>query len=258
MKKQVEVKMGPFATFNDRKIAIATQKYIVPWSIALFGYSLTKLQTIDTYREMLIAVIDAEQLLPGHPDCAKEARAYPVAFADLLKKIKHAAGMYCFVMRTYCCCSYPWPDCLSLADRAVGRHRIEMREALIKLLEEPIPESYKAGRKVMEAVLGRPLSDKPVLCFSSNPVLAALVKPGKTPCVWETKARVDLGYESVVKTTDTAGQELLMDFIGKMVHTLFVLGTNLVHTEYIFAHTQYKLSTYRVHTSSFWYKLSTY
>ncbi len=35
MKKQVEVKMGPFATFNDRRIAIATQKYIVPWSIAM-------------------------------------------------------------------------------------------------------------------------------------------------------------------------------------------------------------------------------
>ena len=57
MKKQVEVKIGPFATFNDRKIVIATQKYIVPWSIALFGYSFPKLQTIDTYREMMIAVI---------------------------------------------------------------------------------------------------------------------------------------------------------------------------------------------------------
>jgi len=113
----------------------------------------------------------------------------------------------------------------SLADRAVGRHRIEMRDALIKLFEEPIPESYKAGRKVMEAVLGRPLTDKPVLCFSSNPALAALVKPGTTPCVWESKARTELGMESVLKTIDTAGQELLMDFIGNQC----ILGTYKLH-----------------------------
>ncbi len=70
----------------------------------------------------------------------------------------------------------------------------------------------------MEAVLGRPLTNKLVLCFSSNLALAALVKQGTTPCVWESKARSELGgFESVLKTTDTAGQELLMDFICKMV-----------------------------------------
>ena len=113
---------------------------------------------------------------------------------------------------------------MSRADRAVGRHRPEMRAALIKLFEEPIPESYVAGRKVMEAVLGRALTDKPVFCFSSNPVLAALVKPGKSPCVWETKERLGLGYESVVRTTESAGQELLMDFVGKHVHTTYILS----------------------------------
>ena len=71
---------------------------MVPWSIAMFGYSFPKLQTIETYREMMIAVIDAEELLPCHPDCAKEARAYLVAFNDLLTRIKHAAGMYCVVL----------------------------------------------------------------------------------------------------------------------------------------------------------------
>jgi hypothetical protein len=70
---------------------------MVPWSIAMFGYSFPKMQTLETYREMMIAVIDAEELLPGHPDCEnlKEAKAYPVALANLLKKIKHAAGVYC-------------------------------------------------------------------------------------------------------------------------------------------------------------------
>jgi hypothetical protein len=175
---------------------------------------------------MMKAVIDAEELLPCHPDCAKEAKAYPVAFADLLTRIKHAAGMYCVVMCTYFGCSYGCSDSVSLADRLVSRHRIDMRDALIKLFEEPIPESYKAGWKVMEAVLGRPLTNKPVLCFSSNPALAAMVKPGTTPCVWESKARLALGFESVLKKTDAAGQELLMDFIGKNIQ----LCAYLVHT----------------------------
>ncbi len=94
IKPIVEVKMGPFASFNEQSVASAIQKSIVPWSIAMFGFGYPKLQTIETYREMMIAIIDADQLLPGHPDCAKEARAYPVAFNDLLRKVKHAAGMY--------------------------------------------------------------------------------------------------------------------------------------------------------------------
>ncbi len=133
-------------------------------------------------------------------------------------------------MHTYFHCSYTWSDSVSLADSAVGRHRPEIREAMIKLLELPIPESYKAGSMVMEAVLGRALTDKPVLSFSNNVVLAALIKPGKSPCVWETKPRLAESYESVLKTIDTAGQELLMDFVGKMVHTQCILGTYLVHT----------------------------
>jgi hypothetical protein len=62
-------------------------------------------------------------------------------------------------------------------------HRNEMRDALIKLLEDTIPDSYKVGREVMQGVLGRALTDKPVLCFSSNPHLSALTKQGTSPCV---------------------------------------------------------------------------
>jgi hypothetical protein len=67
----------------------------------------------------------------------------------------------------------------------------------------------------MEAVLGHPFTDKPVLCFSSNQALAALVKQGTTPCMWESKARLALGMETVLKMT--AGQEDLMDLLGKNV-----------------------------------------
>jgi hypothetical protein len=39
IKKQVEVQLGPFACFALRKFSTAIQKYIVPWSIAMFGLS---------------------------------------------------------------------------------------------------------------------------------------------------------------------------------------------------------------------------
>ena len=53
-RKKVEVQLGPFASFELRKVAIAIQKYIVPWSIAMFSLSFLKMQTIKTYREIYI------------------------------------------------------------------------------------------------------------------------------------------------------------------------------------------------------------
>jgi hypothetical protein len=56
-------------------------------------------------------------------------------------------------------------------------HCAERREELIELFEEPVPESYKAGRLVLQSILGRydiPL-DKPVLCVASNPLLTVCV-----------------------------------------------------------------------------------
>ncbi len=72
----------------------------------------------------------------------------------------------------------------------MDKHRRDMRDALVKLFEEPVPENYKAGRQVLHSILGRddlPL-DRPVLCFVTNPILSAMAKPSLTPIVWETKA----------------------------------------------------------------------
>ena len=69
------------------------------------------------------------------------------------------------------------------------KHRRDMRDALVKLFEEPVPENYKAGRQVLHSILGSddlPL-DRSVLCFATNPILSAMAKPGLTPLVWETK-----------------------------------------------------------------------
>ncbi len=68
IKKKVEMQLVPVATFAARKVVTAFQKYIVLWSIAMLGLSFPKMQTIKTYKEMLMAVINAKQLMPGHPD----------------------------------------------------------------------------------------------------------------------------------------------------------------------------------------------
>jgi hypothetical protein len=60
--------MGPFANFAERKVVSEIQKYTVLWSIAMFGLSFQKMQTILTYCYMLVAIIDAEQLMPCHSD----------------------------------------------------------------------------------------------------------------------------------------------------------------------------------------------
>ena len=106
-----------------------------------------------------------------------------------------------------------------------------MRDALVKLFEEPVPENYKAGRQVLHSILGRddlPF-DRPVLCFATNPILGAMAKPGFTPIVWETKAKVAMGGKSVLESMEGAGSECLVEFLGTysyILSTYFIL----VHT----------------------------
>ncbi len=44
---------GPWSFFSQRKNAIDLQKYIVPWSIALYGLDYPKKLTLDTVKEMV-------------------------------------------------------------------------------------------------------------------------------------------------------------------------------------------------------------
>ena len=64
-----------------------------------------------------------------------------------------------------------------------------MRAALIKLFENTVPESYKAGREVLHSILGRDVVqyDKPVFCFLSNQHLT--MREDASPFVWETKEK---------------------------------------------------------------------
>lgn len=92
-----------------------------------------------------------------------------------------------------------------------------MRAALIKLFEEPVPESYKAGREVLHSILGRDvvIYDRPILCFNTNKVLVPMITKGVTPVVWETKERLESGCKSILaESPEHAGHQLLMEFIG--------------------------------------------
>jgi hypothetical protein len=122
------------------------------------------------------------------------------------------------------------------------KHRAEMREALIELFEEPVPKSYKASTLVLQSILGRnniPL-DKPLLCFASNPLLTAMVRPGVSPIVWETKPRVATGGKTVLESMQGSGTELLLEFLGTFVHT-GIESAHTLHFSYMFVHTKYIL-----------------
>ncbi len=70
------------------------QRFIVPWNIAIHGLSYAKKLTEKEIKAQLIAIVDSENLLPGYESCAEQASKYSVAFGDLVKKVKAAAGVY--------------------------------------------------------------------------------------------------------------------------------------------------------------------
>jgi hypothetical protein len=71
--KIVVVQAGPLP---EKNVASSMKKYIVPWSIALYCLAFPKELTLEKVQEMLIAIIDAEQLMPGYPNCSEEAKKY--------------------------------------------------------------------------------------------------------------------------------------------------------------------------------------
>ncbi len=137
------------------------------------------------------------------------------------------------------------------------KYRANRREALtsIKLFEEPVPERYKAGRLVLQSILGSydiPL-DKPVPCFASNPLLTARAKPGVSPIVWETKLRLATGGKTVLESMEGARAELLLKFLGTFVHTR-IYSLHTLHFAYILEHTEYILYIF----CTYMYIVSTY
>ena len=104
------------------------------------------------------------------------------------------------------------------ADRALANHRAAVRDVLIDLFEMPIPETSPVNREIVSRILGKSVDwSTPVIHIASNPHLQALTRPGVLPIVWETKARKKNGVaRSVLDPIAAAGQEPLLDFLGKM------------------------------------------
>jgi hypothetical protein len=76
---------------------------------------------------------------------APEAKKYSVAFGDFTMRVKNDGGMnnvrLLFVDITF---SFSI-RASALTERSLGKHSNPMRAALLKLFEETVPESYKAG-----------------------------------------------------------------------------------------------------------------
>ena len=96
----VEIEKGPFAIFDLRPNATNLQRFIVPWLIAKYGLSYPKTMETHVLKEMLIAIIDQNKLLGPYDSCAAQSKIYAVAFQDLVKKVKNAAGLS-FILLCY-------------------------------------------------------------------------------------------------------------------------------------------------------------
>ncbi len=104
------------------------------------------------------------------------------------------------------------------AERALARHRSDVRDVLIALFEKPIPEADVVSREVVTHVLGKTVHwTKAVIDVATNPHLKDLVRPGVPPIVWETKDRKNSFARSVLDPITVAGQECLLDFLGTYV-----------------------------------------
>ena len=67
----------------------------------MHGLSYAKNMSIETVKEMLIAIIDADQLMPGYPDCKAEAKKYSVAFSGQRGAVQHS-GPQCRAFPPIC------------------------------------------------------------------------------------------------------------------------------------------------------------
>jgi hypothetical protein len=86
------------------------------------------------------------------------------------------------------------------AERAHGKHRIDIREALLELFERPVLASSSVCREMLTRVLGKKdiNFDKPIFDFVSNPHLGALLRAGVPPLVWETKEKMAANARTVL------------------------------------------------------------
>ena len=93
-------------------------------------------------------------------------------------------------------------------------HCTTVRRTLSALFESPINIDDSVGRAVLRSVLGPGERDfdKKAVDFDKNQHLAALVRPGVLPVIWETESKSS--RKTVLDPIDNAGQQQLVEWIG--------------------------------------------
>ena len=91
-----------------------------------------------------------------------------------------------------------------------------MRNTLIVLFEIPVPETDLVSREALTRVLAVKSSDfeRPLIDIVANVHLSGLSQPGVPPIVWETKELHSARVCTVLDPVVTAGQRLLLEFLG--------------------------------------------
>ena len=70
------------------------------------------------------------------------------------------------------------------AERALTRHRTDLRNVLITLFESPVPDTHTVAKEVLTCVLGQPMDwSKKIIDVATNPHLSALARLGVPPIV---------------------------------------------------------------------------
>ncbi len=78
--------------------AISLQRILLPWLISKHGMSY-KSARMDVVKQMVEAIIDADDLLGLGVPCHQMTKTYAIGFNTVVKKAKLAAGLYMVILR---------------------------------------------------------------------------------------------------------------------------------------------------------------
>ncbi len=89
--------LGQFQYFVNKTHATALQLVLVPWLMGYAGlwYKATPMSVVQ---EMITATIDSSCWFGHGVSCAEEAKRFLLAWSDLVKKAKNAAGIFHFFL----------------------------------------------------------------------------------------------------------------------------------------------------------------
>jgi hypothetical protein len=219
-----------WAFYSQRRYAIEIQKFIVPWCIAQYGLAYLKKLTLETVKEILIAICDDQGLLQGVPSAAVQAKSLRLVLMMLRGKLRTQRVRTEYILSLCNILPYSLP---ATAERSLPKHRDEIRSVLINLFESPIADADSQSRELLSAVLGNPDFDfaKPILSNNNCQQAPPSPGPGRFTALrvgGQGDARKGLALcpdHSASRDERTGSchfQELLFDFLGNYSYTVYI------------------------------------